>query len=400
MTPRTASLRVAHQRKCANASRTAPESVKGCTCDPGKRAYYVTWRDRSGATRKSPRVRDRREAEKFLRAQQVKIDQGRIGTEPDRNQDFPDWADAYIEILEQRPGVKSETVRAYRKTLKIAKDAIGYVPVRHIGNPELRRFHEKVAHTAEATQLKNLAQLGACLTAAVDEGLADKNPVGPFRKSLRLHAASGTPPFTDGELERLYGALRDEEPVYLALVKVMVATGLRVGEAIALDWSAIDLGANKLRVMHTYNWADGLTLPKDREQRTVYLTGEAEQVFADWLEVAGAHEAGIVFPAPRSRTYVSATYLGAVVRAAIATAGIPKLDAASGRPRKPLHSLRATFTRRMLEGGKSPLFVQRQLGHANLELTANVYGQWSEEAMLAEAQRGEENGSEQLERSH
>src|SRR3954470_6570049 len=153
MTPRTASLRVAHQRKCANANQTALESIKGCTCESGKRAFYVTWRDRSGATRKSARVRDRREAEKFLRAKQVEIDQGRIGTAPDRNLDFPDWADKYLEILEQRPGVKSETVRAYRKTVKVAKDAIGYIPVRHLGNPELRRFHEKIAHTAQATQL-------------------------------------------------------------------------------------------------------------------------------------------------------------------------------------------------------------------------------------------------------
>ncbi len=387
MTPRTASLRVAHQRKCANATQTAPESVKGCTCDKGKRAYYVQWRDRGGATRKSARVRDRREVEKFLRSKQVEIDQGRIGTEPERNQDFPEWADAYLAILEQRPGVKSETIRAYRKTLQVAKGAIGYVPVRQIGNPDLRRFHEKIAHTAQATQLKNLAQLGACLSAAVDEGLADKNPVGPFRKSLRLHAASGTPPFKDGELERLYGAMADEEPVYLALVKVMVATGLRVGEAIALDWTSIDLTAGTLRVKHTYNWADGLTTPKDREQRTIHLTTEAEQVFANWLEVAGVHETGIVFPAPRSRTYVSATYLGSVVRSAIAAAGIPTLDAASGRPRKPLHSLRATFTRRMLEQRRSPLWVQRELGHSNLALTANVYGQWSEEAMLAEAKR-------------
>src|SRR5262249_16744186 len=156
MTPRTASLRVAHQRKCAHANQTALESVKGCTCDAGKRAYYVTWRDRSGASRKGPRVRDRREAEKYLRAKQVEIDQGRIGIEPERNLDFPVWADRYLSILEQRPGVKSETIRAYRKTLEVAKGAIGYVPVRRIGNPDLRRFHERIAHTAQATQLKNL----------------------------------------------------------------------------------------------------------------------------------------------------------------------------------------------------------------------------------------------------
>jgi integrase len=390
MTPRTASLRVAHQRKCAHGGQTAPESVKGCTCDPGGRSYYVQWRDRSGATRKSPRVKDRREAEKFLRAKQVEIDQGRIGTEPERNIEFPAWVDQYLAILEQRPGVKGETIRAYRKTLNVAKGAIGYAPVRRIRNAELRRFHARIAHTSEATQLKDLSQLAACLSAAVDEGYAGtdlRDRTRVFRKSLRLRAASGTPPFTDGELERLYAALADEEPVYLALVDVMVATGLRVGEAIALDWQDVDLSSGKLYVRHTYNWTDGLTSPKDRDQRTVYLTPEAQQVLGDWIKLAGVHEQGVMFPAPRSRNYVSATYLGAVVRDAIAAAGIPTLDAASGRPRKPLHSLRATFTRRALERGANPLWVQRVLGHSNLELTANIYGAWSEEAMLAEASR-------------
>jgi hypothetical protein len=81
VTARTAGLRVAHQRSCAHANKTSLESVRGCTCENGKRAYYVLWRDRSGVTRKSPRVRDRREAEKLLRAKQVEIDQGRTGAE-------------------------------------------------------------------------------------------------------------------------------------------------------------------------------------------------------------------------------------------------------------------------------------------------------------------------------
>jgi integrase len=67
-------------------------------------------------------------------------------------------------------------------------------------------------------------------------------------------------------------------------------------------------------------------------------------------------------------------------------AGLPPLDE-KGRKRKPLHSLRATFTRRMLEQGKHPQWVQAQLGHSSAELTQNVYGSWSDEALRAEALR-------------
>jgi len=79
--------------------------------------------------------------------------------------------------------------------------------VREIGNPELRKFHSAVKHTAKSIQIKHLTQLGACLSAAVDEGYAARNVVGAFRKSLRLRAAKGTPPFTDGEVAKLLQAL-------------------------------------------------------------------------------------------------------------------------------------------------------------------------------------------------
>ena len=74
-----------------------------------------------------------------------------------------------------------------------------------------------------------------------------------------------------------------------------------------------------------------------------------------------------------------------VVAEAMRTAKIDKLDERTRRPRKPWHSFRSTFARQMLEQGRSPQWVQAQLGHATLELTYKVYGQWTEEAMAAEA---------------
>ena len=93
MTPRTASLR-------------------GCTCDKGGTAYYVAWRDRSGKTNNSPRLRDRRGAEKALRARQVELDQGRAGTAPERNIEFPAWVDEYETISPHAPASSAQPAAA------------------------------------------------------------------------------------------------------------------------------------------------------------------------------------------------------------------------------------------------------------------------------------------------
>ena len=50
---------------------------------------------------------------------------------------------------------------------------------------------------------------------------------------------------------------------------------------------------------------------------------------------------------------------------------------AAGLPRHfSPHSLRHTFASLLLQHGESPAYVQRQLGHASIQLTVDTYGRW------------------------
>ena len=40
------------------------------------------------------------------------------------------------------------------------------------------------------------------------------------------------------------------------------------------------------------------------------------------------------------------------------------------------HCLRHTFASRLLQQGESPAYVQRQLGHASIQLTVDTYDKW------------------------
>ena len=90
MSPRKASLRVAHSRSCPNATKTALSSVgraSGCTCTP---SYCVFSRDRDGRPLKGARVKDRKTAERALAAAQREIDEGRVGIAKPLNISFSD----------------------------------------------------------------------------------------------------------------------------------------------------------------------------------------------------------------------------------------------------------------------------------------------------------------------
>jgi integrase len=391
MTPRKASLRVAHRRDCPNANKTSLESVgrgSGCTCSP---SYYTFRRLRDGSVEKGPRVKDRRAAERALTKVQVEIDEGRAGVARRRNPPFDEWADEWERITQARVDagdLKRRTLEGYRETLVHARAAFGDVHVVDIGPPELRSFYERFGG-APASRLRHLRQLSACLSAAVDEGYLTVNPLTAFTKKLKLRPPKrGKAPFEDDELERLWTAYGNYEPVYLHAARFSVETGARLGEVVALDWSNVDLSNGRVLIEHTWDDEDGLVPPKDREARTIYLTPEARAVLEEWVGLAGAHEAGPVFENPIGGERLNPRMVQRRIDAAMLDAGVPKQHPELRLPRS-FHSLRYTTSVLLQRRGYHPRLIEQTLGHGSLELTYGVYGGWSPAELAAEAARGQ-----------
>jgi integrase len=376
---RSASLRAAHARSCPNANRSAIDSTgngSGCACQP---SFFTLHRDAAGNPVKGPRVRDRQTAERALRKLLVQIDEGRVGVgRKDTATTFREWADGYEAILTDG-GRRNSTIRAYRPTLEYGRDAFGALPLRAIGNEDLRRFVRAIRDNkaTDATVSKHLRHLGAVLEQAVEDGKLDANPVPRFRRRLELRVPRGTPSYSDAELARLWATMvrLKYADVYVAVCKFATVTGARIGELVALDWTDVDLGNRQIRILHTWDPLDGMQQPKDGEPRTVYLVPAAVTLLEAWVATQGAHADGPVFPAPRSGERLNRTYLAKIVATAVAKAGIPK-NSEDGRPRKPLHSLRASFTRIMREAGVDPAAVQFALGHSSVDTSELVYGKW------------------------
>jgi integrase len=399
MTPRRASLRLAHSAACKNAGKTSLASLKGCTCPKGP-SYYVFHRNSLGKAVKGERVRDRQVADRELRKVQVGIDEGKLGHAKPVDKTFRAWADEYLGIIEAH-GRKAATVRAYRPTLSYANAAFGELALREVGKSELRQLVAKIRANdgSDATVSKHLRHLGAIFQQAADDSLIATNPVPKFKKSLRLKVTGGVAAFTDDELARLWTAMEREkaEPVYVAICKAAVTTGARQGELIGANLDDLDLLNGRLEIRHHYDRESGaLTSPKDGEARTLYLIPPARAVLEDWIaKRPGFHHGGTdpIFPAPRSGGRLNGQYLTRVVANAMekATAPIPSVGE-GGRPRKPFHALRASYDRLMLERGRHPQWVQGQLGHSSADLTLNAYGAWSAEAQAAEADKVETAG--------
>ena len=149
---------------------------------------------------------------------------------------------------------------------------------------------------------------------------------------------------------------------------------MRLGEALALQWSDIDAVASTIRISRSLS-AGQVTTPKAGHGRTVDMSSglattltrflaarKAETVRHGWGEVPPwvfLNQVGHLMDEHRIRKVMTRI----VKKAHLPTHFSP-------------HCLRHTYASLMLQQGESPAYVQRQLGHASIQLTVDTYGKW------------------------
>jgi integrase len=396
----TVSLRVAHRKDCANASKTALDSLKGCTCKP---SYYTFHRDRSGRVVKGPRIRDKRVAEQTRTKLQADLDAGRVGIRQERNIDFNTWADTWLDQHTAKPS----TLELYRHTVSVAKRAFGNMTLRDIEASDIRRFFDLLRKEAQdrgrpitaTTVNRHYRALHSCLAAAVPE-FVSVNPATLLNRSFRPKAESERwDYFTDDELARLWRSFeKRQDMVGLYLSKTAVATGLRIGELAALTRKDVDLTARTLTVRQAYRTGVGVSTPKSGKARIVQLTGDAAGVLRAWLELRSAdlfQEEALLFASRTGghldRNNVTKRILYPAMREAEPIKGVRLKKGEWGIPRigergneRSFHSFRHTYARLVLEAGGDRFWLQQQLGHSTAAMTER-YSMWSKQAERAQA---------------
>lgn len=211
-----------------------------------------------------------------------------------------------------------------------------------------------------------MAVLRAALQDAVRLGVLDQTPfkrVRAPRPSPRLVES-----FTLADVRRL-----DEVAVGRRLgplFSFLWQSGLRIGEALALRWSDVDLEGQSLRVSRSVAEVSGrlvLGTPKTAAGlREIALTAQTVDLLRrqrERLVEEGLDPRGLVFPSRRgtmlSRRNVTRTW-----------AGVRK---AAGLPTYGLHALRHTNASLQLQAGVGMREIAAHLGHESPALTARVY---------------------------
>jgi integrase len=181
------------------------------------------------------------------------------------------------------------------------------------------------------------------------------------------------------EIERFLKALEGERTE--ALFWVILATGLRKGEAVGLKWDDVNLKTGVITVKRRLVRVDGeidVDTPKSRAgMRTVQLPVQALEKLKAWQVrqdvEKNAYEStwrneGWIFTTPKGGSYA-----GKYLEPRTVNDYLDQILAKAELPHATVHDLRHTFCTWLLSQGVSVKDVQEAAGHSRPSVTYNMY---------------------------
>jgi integrase len=211
-----------------------------------------------------------------------------------------------------------------------------------------------------------LAPLRAMLADAFEDEVIRRNPAAGVSVSKPRDdfdeggGEAKVKALTDDELRRLLAEIPE---AHRLLFELLAVSGLRIGEALALQWQHVDFGRRRLLVRR--RWYRGtFAAPKSRfGRRDVPLTeAMTRRLWAARKEARGSDEA-LVFPSAAG-TPLGDANLYKIFKPAAKRAGVPWAA---------FHTLRHTCATALFRAGKNPKQVQAWLGHHAASFTLDTY---------------------------
>lgn len=265
-----------------------------------------------------------------------------------------------------------KTYEEYEAAVRLyIKPIIGDVKLVKLNGADLQRWQGKMSRDGHSdnTRLKAIRVLRNALNKAVKLLLIPNNPVAAVSKP-KVHRKE-VQPLEPEQCQALFQACKEHRLGDMIILAAM--TGLRKGELLALEWSAVNLKEGVLVVRQSLEEANGkrrIKVPKTAAGRRVVTLGkEAIEALERRREKAKQEELdiekGIVFP-NTDGDYMFATNFRRNVWIKIReAAGIPDTFV--------FHDLRHTQASLMLAAGVDLKVIQKRLGHRDFSTTANLY---------------------------
>ena len=260
---------------------------------------------------------------------------------------FGEYAENWIKLYKE-PNLKPTSLNSMRITLEPAIEVFGARRITTISSDELQTMLLTI--TAPRMREMCFGTLRQIFKKAMLQQLIKHNPCDLVE--MKKHKAEKRKALTVEEEARFL--LEGSKTEYDLLYRTMLATGIRIGEALALTASDIDTKENVIHVTKNVVFIDGRRIEQDTPKSEA---GNRDLPISHALATElRAAERDLIFP-------FSYNSVSLAIRRIAHRTGI-KVSS---------HILRHTYATRLEEAGIPPKIKQYLLGHATLDMTENVY---------------------------
>lgn len=340
----------------------------------GGRRYACTYRDSRGRQSfkrgfASPLAASKAKAALDTRARQGELVVSRIT--------YAEWFARWLAA--RKPYLEESTYRDYAVNGRLRLvPRFGEVRLNRIDAPSVAAWIADLVEEGKlgAKTINNaVGILSVSLNAAVREGLIPYNPAAHVQRLPPEHREMDY--LRRDEIPRY---LRAASPIYRPLATLLLATGARVSEALALNWGDVEWDLGLIRIYRSAK-GEGVGSTKADNFRRVAVGDHLLSVLRDLRATQSEQaEADLMFERvfrfkidrpgarglwgddwrPMHRNTVSSEWHPATLKEA-------------GLRSMPLHSLRHTAAAFWLAQGQDLVYVQRQLGHRDYQTTVKTY---------------------------
>lgn len=335
---------------------------RGCVYQAGKKVkvWYGVYRE---DVRKPDGTTERRQRNVRLgtfaelptkNAARKKLAELLENTNPSVDMEFRELAERWEQA--EGPTMKSTTLGHYKNALRAyVVPAFGTRKISNINREDIQLFLAEQAKRYSGSALRSMrVVLGLTLGWAKNCGWLEKNPC----ERIKLPQATGgrkvaRTVLTAEQVNALAGKL--EEP-YATLVLFLAATGLRIGEAIAIRWS--DFEGNVVHITRRLYDGDVDAVKTRSSVRSLPL----DEGLITRMRQLGGNE--WVFRSRNGTPVNPGNALRRYIRPATESLGI----ALGG-----WHDFRHTLSTKMRRNGVHPKVVSSILGHAKVQLAMDCY---------------------------
>lgn len=265
-------------------------------------------------------------------------------------------------------------------TLRIIENHdIGKMPIQKISSRDIQTFLNNNKHYSDSSIKKIYELIHGAFKISVKKKIISSNIMEDVIRPKSIQELKIIRALTLDEQAKITNYLKsvriDEEP-YKVCYLLEMYTGLRIGEALALKVSDIDMEKGKISITRTLTKDKSFNIVMNNRAKTfagrrvLPIPDILKEELKEQLKIAENNKDKLLFICMNPKNeieYVRHTSVNSILKRIFSRQLGFKTEGLS------THSLRHTYATRSIEAGMTPVVLQKLMGHTDVKITLNTY---------------------------